>query len=335
MKILEYKRSFPGASRETWLIQAQVAGRTEGLALRADPARGRPGAPLTLRQEFEVYRRLYGTDVPVAEPLWYAQDVEFLAGRPHMVRRMVDGTTAIAGLTAATAAGAQLRKTVAFEVVEKLACLHKLDWQALGFGELLGAPQSPALALRYELEAWIRRWSEACPYPDPVIEEAICWLSENVPTDTPRISLLKGNNGVGEEIWRDGRIVGMSDWELASLGDGAGDLQFSSGTLQLTSVDEVVAHYGRCVGQPVSPERLAFSAFLVWFKQWVCMRCYMYRSFMEQDDPRITSLSFGLLYTMEARKRLAACIGKNIVDAWRALMTDERAIYSSLEDRPA
>ena len=39
---------------------------------------------------------------------------------------------------------------------------------------------------------------------------------EQLPPGGDRLSLLKGNNGVGEEIWRDGRIVALSDWELAA-----------------------------------------------------------------------------------------------------------------------
>jgi aminoglycoside phosphotransferase (APT) family kinase protein len=34
---------------------------------------------------------------------------------------------------------------------------------------------------------------------------------------------VKGNNGLGEEIWQGTRIVAMSDWELASIGDPAFD----------------------------------------------------------------------------------------------------------------
>jgi aminoglycoside phosphotransferase (APT) family kinase protein len=335
VRVIECKRSFPGASRETWLLRTEVNGRPEGFALRVEPRVGRSGAALSCKQEYEVYRRLYGTAVPVAEPLWFDEGLDFLEGRAHMVRRLVEGSTVIPGLMEASAAGERLRKAVAFEVVEKLATLHQLDWQAVGFQEILDAPPSPSEALRHEFQSWVRRWDEACPYPEPEIEEAICWLAENVPTDTPRISLQKGNNGVGEEIWQNGKIIAMSDWELAALGDGAGDLQFSTGTLQLAPFDEVVAHYGRCMGQPVSPERLAFSSFLVWFKQWVCMRCYMYRSHMELGDPRITSLSFGILYARESHKRLVACIGRNIVDAWRELITDERAIYGGLEERRA
>src|SRR5262249_46833137 len=35
--------------------------------------------------------------------------------------------------------------------------------------------------------------------------------------------LCKGTNGLGEEVFRDGVIVAMSDWEEASIGDPAAD----------------------------------------------------------------------------------------------------------------
>src|SRR5271154_5816038 len=86
VKIIECKQSFPGASRETWLIRAEVAGRAEGFALRIDPPFHAMAVPFSLKREYEVYARLYGTEVPVAEPLWYAENVAFGQGRPHMVR---------------------------------------------------------------------------------------------------------------------------------------------------------------------------------------------------------------------------------------------------------
>ena len=52
-----------------------------------------------------------------------------------------------------------------------------------------------------------------------MLTEATYWLEEGIPPARTRLGLLKGNNGIGEEIWRDGRIVAMSDWELATIGD--------------------------------------------------------------------------------------------------------------------
>lgn len=322
------KQTFPGVSRDTWLVQADVAGERQGFTIRIDPPEG-PSGPCSLRQEYEIYARLHGSEVPVAQPLWFDEGIDFAAGRPHMVRRLVEGATSIPGLADRTNEAAALRKRVAFEVMEKLALVHRLDWQALRLDELFPAPASAAEALRADFELWRGYWDAKRPSADPVLEEALCWLSENIPADTPRISLVKGNNGVGEEIWRGDKIVALSDWELASLADGALDLGFSQGTMQLADFGEILRHYEQAVGSPVSPERLAFSGFLIWFKQVVCVEGYMLRHYLQKRNRRILGLSFGLVHAMGPRDRLAKCIGKNIVAAWRDVVASELSLYSS------
>src|SRR6202011_5716019 len=103
---------------------------------------------------------------------------------------------------------------------------------------------------------WRKCWERDRPGPDPVIEEALCWMQENIPTDTPFISLVKGNNGVGEEIFRDGKIVALSDWEGAALSDSVLDLFWAQGTLELTDFGDTIRHYEQCLGSKISLERM-------------------------------------------------------------------------------
>ena len=82
-------RTYPGMSRLTYIVRATVGGEARGLVVRCDP----PGGgivPLPLRREFDVYARLYGTAVPVAEPLWFDESPWLTGGLPLMVREMVD-----------------------------------------------------------------------------------------------------------------------------------------------------------------------------------------------------------------------------------------------------
>jgi hypothetical protein len=192
------------------------------------------------------------------------------------------------------------------------------------------APKSAREAFAHEFAFWRDRWRELRPYAAPVIDEAISWLSENIPHDTPRISLLKGNNGVGEEIWRDGRIAALCDWELASLSDGALDLAFSQGTLSLSDFDSVMTHYGRCVGAEVSPQRLAFAHFFIWFKQYVCGSCYMYRPWLEQKRKEPYMLSFGLVTNALTARRVSHCIGRDLVEAFMELAGHESSYYRGI-----
>jgi aminoglycoside phosphotransferase (APT) family kinase protein len=325
------RKSFPGISRETWLIQAKVAQRPEGFVLRVDPPGG-PSVPQSLLQEWEVYRCLWTSPAPVAEPLWFDEGGDFAQGRPLMVRRLVEGTTSPPGITDKGPGSGERRRRVVYEHIEKLALVHRLNWKAHGLGEVLAAPDSPRDALAADFRFWKAVWEKGRTAAYPLITEALDWLEESLPTDTPRISLVKGNNGIGEEIWRDDRIVAMSDWELASLGDGVIDLAFSQGTLELHDFDDAFVHYERCMGEKVSPQRLAFAAFWIPFKVMVCLNVFRLRRFMEGQDQRISALTHGLMSTAGCEYRLSTCIGRDLVEAWRSGPRQAKSVYAALGD---
>lgn len=318
LRVESVKRVFPGVSRETWLIRAHRGNEPVGFVLRLDPAWG-PCAPTSLEYEYRVYKHLWNTDVPVAQPLFYAEGVEFADGRPHMVRDLVEGSSTITGLTEDTPDGADLRRRVVYDHMEKLAALHTLDWQALGFGEFMPVPPSPRETLRFEFERWQARWAERQTTARPVVTEFLCWLEESIPDDTPAISLMKGNNGVGEEIFRDGHVVALSDFELAGLGDGALDLAFTQGTLSLIDPRDALAHYERHVGHAVSPERFAFAVVWNTFKGLVMLDGNLLEGFLAGRDPRTTSGGLGLLMVRRLEKTLATFIGKDLVEAASAV----------------
>lgn len=316
LRVTEVKHIFPGVSRETWIIDARVDDRPEGFVLRLDPPWG-ACAPTSLEYEFRVYEKLWQSAIPVAEPLWFDQHTDFAEGRPHMIRRLVKGSSTIPGITAATPEGEQLRRQVVLNHMETLAALHRLDWRAMGFDAFMPVPPSPAEALRFDFEQWRARWNERRTEPRPVVTEFLCWIEENLPDDTPTVSLIKGNNGVGEEIFSDGRLVALSDFELAALGDGALDLAFTQGTLSLIDPRDAIAHYEQHVGHPVSAERFAFA--IVWntFKGLVMLDGWLARGFIDGIDPRPTSGALGLVMVRQLERTLGSFIGRNLVAAAR------------------
>jgi aminoglycoside phosphotransferase (APT) family kinase protein len=327
--VTSLKRSFPGASRHTYLVKALVSGQEQGFVLRVDPPEG-SSFPTSLKQEWEVYRRLYGSEVPVAEPLWYDEGIDFLDGRPHMIRRLVEGSPVIPGLSDPGAKGDALRRKIAFECVENLARVHLLDWKARGFDKVLPAPSTPGDALAADFKLWRGYWDRNLPAPEPVIEEALCWMEENIPTDTPFVSLVKGNNGVGEEIFRDHRIVAMSDWEGAALADGVIDLFWSQGTLELIGFDEAMRHYEKCVGRSVSVERMTFARLLIFVKAIVCLRCYLYGNFAAGRTTQPSGPAFLISYSAEVEHQLASCIGKQLTEVWHLIGHGARNLYSTM-----
>jgi aminoglycoside phosphotransferase (APT) family kinase protein len=145
------KRTFPGISRETFLVWTEEGGQEGGYVFRTDA----PGGPMPLAYEYRVMKTLHGTTVPVAEPLWFDEAPEVSGGRPVMVRRMVDGSNDIPGLFDAGEDVAARRRRIAFDHAEKLAALHTLDLDAHGFTDFMEVRASPALAARYDFDRWV------------------------------------------------------------------------------------------------------------------------------------------------------------------------------------
>jgi aminoglycoside phosphotransferase (APT) family kinase protein len=293
VKVTSLVQAFPGLSRETWLLRIErgAAAYDEGLVLRADPPGG-PFVPVPLQYEYRVYEHLARTPVPVARPLWFDASADVADGRALFVREFVDGATLLPGLSDDTPQAAERRRRVALEHAGTLARLHKLDWRAAGFGSFMHVPQSPESAPREELERWRRVWEEVRTAPFPVVTEALHWFERHLPRRAASLSLCKGQNGIGEEIWRDDRIVALSDWELAHIGDPCQDLALSQGMLKLWDRERIIEHYEREAGIEIPRENLAF--YLVWnaFKSMLALNNGL-RSFLSGEYPRLARATLG------------------------------------------
>ncbi len=225
---------FPrGVSRETWFVETEYPedGKTgqQGYVIRRDLP-GRSICTSSLRFEYEIYHRLYDTNVPVARTLVYEDDLDWLIdGREFYIRELVEGRWDVPHFTDMDPKYDDARIEASKEHARKLAAIHTLDWSKLGFGKLMDVPQSPETAALTAIDRLQSKLKEFQIEPIPIFAEAVGWLRDNAPKTAPCISLLKGNNGLGEEIWHEGQIVAMSDWEPASLGDPAYDFAWCQG----------------------------------------------------------------------------------------------------------
>jgi len=324
LQVTAAHRTFPGHSRETWIVRTAEHG---GFVMRVDHPGG-PLVPVPLRVEYEVYERLWRSPVPVAEPLWYAEGVDFAGGLPHMVRRLVDGSPRVEGLSDSTggAAAAEVRRAVCYEMAEKLALVHTLDWRAHGFGEVLFTPASAGSALRDELRHWRATWAAHRTDPFPMLTEAMYWMEEQLPPGGEVLSLLKGNNGLGEEIWVDGRIVALSDWELAAIGDPALDWAFSQGLLALHDLDDTLAHYAAAAGFAIDRRRLA------WATVWIRIKASMTTNgglagFLDGRDDRLVRPALGIGVVKTTEQWLASALGSDVEALGNDMLARQRSPY--------
>lgn len=224
LQVLEV-RPFPrGVSRETWMIECVDAeGTRQDLALRRDMPSGSI-CLASLRFEYEVYSRLANTAVPVAATLAWEDDPRWAPqGRPFFLRRAVAGSWEIPHLHDPDPRYDELRIAAGREHIRALARLHTLDWRALGFGDFMRVPATAADCALTVIDDVLADIASVRTQPLPLVTEAAEWLRDHRPREVAAIALLKGTNGYGEEVFCDGRLVAMSDWELARIGDPAYD----------------------------------------------------------------------------------------------------------------
>lgn len=257
------ERTGGGASRETWLVDAEWGDETpravRPLIIRRDPTAS--VLETDRRTEFLVLGAARDIPVPVPRTYWLEQDASWLE-RPFMVMERVPGVAPPVVLPPTE--DEQTRRTIAAEFVAYLARIHRADWRRLGL-QFLGAPVSAEAGARTQVEWWAREYRRHKLEERPVLALALQWLAEHLPRHAETV-LVHADYRAGNVLYDGGHITAILDWELAHLGDPMEDLAWavlpfwsSAGLCQgLLPRAEMLAAYAAAGGMPIDEERLFF-----------------------------------------------------------------------------
>jgi len=179
-------------------------------------------------QQFDIMKALAdNTDVPVPPCLWKEYDKSIL-DEVFFVMEHVDGDIPADNPPypcegfVKDATPAQ-REAMWWNGIAELARLHNQDYKKAGL-DFLAFPdpkQSPIaqhLAYYENFFHWAARGK-----PQPTAEAALEYLKAKMPTDEPT-GIIWGDARVGNQIFRDFRVVALLDWEMAALGNPEADL---------------------------------------------------------------------------------------------------------------
>lgn len=166
----------------------------------------RPGS---IADEFRTLRTLSHAGLPVAAPLLLDQSCTILP-TPYLVMEYVDGHADYAPADPAGAA-AQMGKT--------LTCIHATNLSLSGLASLPRRPHAFATRLR-DLPA-----DRTSALDEGAIRATLRPFWSMPPAQVP--VLLHGDFWPGNTLWRDGRLIGVVDWEDAEIGDPLADLAIS------------------------------------------------------------------------------------------------------------
>ena len=205
-----------GHSNLTFLVGD---GEKRVVVRRPPPPPLPPGAHDVLR-EARLLAALEPTDVPTPRVLATLAAGELL-DVPVFVMDFVDGTV-ITEETPAPAANERLRRRIGESLVDTLAALHNVDWVAVGLGDF-GKPDGFNARQLRRMRSLIAQ--------DGVVPKSFAalddWLQAHVPPESAT-SVVHNDFRIGNMIieTETGRVAGVLDWELATIGDPLADLGY-------------------------------------------------------------------------------------------------------------
>lgn len=194
-------------------------------AMRIPPAAAPASRDDGIMREWRIIDALRGTDVPHTEAVAACADPSVL-GRAFYLMGFVDGWSPM-GLEdrrwpAPFDTDLDARQGLAFQLVEGIALLSKVDWQAKGLHDL-GRPDG---FHERQVDRWTTFLERIKGRELPGFDEASAWLRSHKPLDFVP-GLMHGDYQFANVMYAHGgpaRLAAIVDWEMGTVGDPKLDL---------------------------------------------------------------------------------------------------------------
>jgi aminoglycoside phosphotransferase (APT) family kinase protein len=240
-------------------------------AMRIPPSTAPASRDDGIVREWRIIEALHGTDVPHTEAVAVCTDPSVM-GRTFYLMGFVDGWSPM-GLLAGSGWPAPFdtdldaRKGLSFQLVEGIALLSKVDWQAKGLQDL-GRPDG---FHERQVDRWTAFLERIKGRELPGFDSAAAWLRAHKPIDFIP-GLMHGDYQFANVMYENGapaQLAAIVDWEMGTVGDPKLDLGWvvqswpADTTSQdaarggyvdmygMPSRDEVLAHYSKVSGRQV------------------------------------------------------------------------------------
>ena len=194
-------------------------------ALRIPPATAPESRDAGILREWRIIDALDSTEVPHTEAIAMCEDTSVL-GRAFYLMGFVDGWSPM-GLEggrwpAPFDTDLDARKGLAYQLVEGIALLSKVDWKAKGLHDL-GRPDG---FHERQVDRWTAFLERIKGRELPGFDEASAWLRAHKPIDFLP-GLMHGDYQFANVMYRDGapaQLAAIVDWEMGTVGDPKLDL---------------------------------------------------------------------------------------------------------------
>ncbi len=223
-RLTSLARAQGGQANETVLVD--IGPAHPGMVVRLPPLE--PTFPeYVLGPQALVQNAVASSGVPAPAPAVVVTDPDWI-GSPFLAMPRVVGD--IPGPAPffdpyVRDAGPALQRVMHDQLIDVVADVHAVDWEAAGLGAAL-----PGAKLADAVERWIAyvAWSSEGE-PLPALEQALDWCARHVPAERSAV-LLWGDVRLGNLVFDAERsVTAVLDWDLASLGPREMDLGWHFG----------------------------------------------------------------------------------------------------------
>ena len=206
-----------GASNLTYLLSYPE----RELILRRPPVGTKAASAHDMAREFNIQQALAPAYPYVPGMVALCQEPEVIGGDFYVMDR-IPGTILRSRIPTELGLQASDLRHLCISAIERLVELHQVDPEATGLADLGKGPGY----VRRQVEGWSERYRAARTRNVPSFQKVMRWLAERQPQDVAsRVvhnDFRLDNLVLAPEDPR--RIVGVLDWEMATIGDPLMDL---------------------------------------------------------------------------------------------------------------
>ena len=215
VKVLQYPSGF---SNLTYMLRI---GDRE-VVLRRPPFGSKPKSGHDMKREHGVLAALHGSFPYCPKPLVYSDD-ETIIGSPFYVMEKIEGIIVRRDFPTGMSLSPEEIRVLFDQVVDVHVELHSVDFQAVGL-EDFGKPEG---YVERQVAGWSDRYRRARTPDVPDCEGIMAWLEENRRPDLGPGCIVHNDFRLDNVILDPSdpqRIIGVLDWEMATIGDPLMDL---------------------------------------------------------------------------------------------------------------
>lgn len=216
---LEVDQFAHGHSNLTYLLRLGA----DEVVLRRGPFGNPVKTAHDMGREYRVLSKLWPVYPPAPRPLAYCDDATVI-GAPFYLMERRRGIILRQTLPAGFALDPPTAQKLSATLIDNLALLHSLAYEAAGLGDL-GRPEGYTAR---QVGGWIERSEKARTSDVPALDRVARWLAGHVPVESSPPAALIHNDYKYDNLVLDPadptRITAVLDWEMATVGDPLMDL---------------------------------------------------------------------------------------------------------------